>query len=132
MAVELGDIVFLSEMSASSSQRIKWVVAGFVNNPSGRIEAKLVRKNQYGTYSCYHRNPDVLVPVERPIFTPGDIVTVDGNRGTFMCRDRREGGLAMVMLAPRRRAFTGVGFIEIKPATATMSYPLFVIENRKP
>ncbi|MER9847096.1 hypothetical protein NKJ55_06990 [Mesorhizobium sp. M0106] len=125
MTVAVGDIVALS---VAGSGQLRWVVSGFLSNPSGRREAKLVRKNMYGTYSSYQRNTEGLIPIETPVFNSGDKVWVDGNRGEYMSRD---GDIARVMLAPRRRQFTGVGFIEIRPAVATVSYHLLVVENRK-
>ncbi|GLS35367.1 hypothetical protein GCM10010869_09550 [Mesorhizobium tianshanense] len=123
---QVGDIVHVSE--AAAGLRCRWVVLGFVSSGQGR-DAKLVRKNAHGTYSNCQKRPEILTLVERPVFRSGDKVSVDGNRGVFMSREAD--GAARVMLAARRKQFTGIGLIEIQAAVARMNYALFVIENRK-
>lgn len=125
MPVQLGDIV---PLGIAGSGQLRWVVSGFIDNPQGPRVAKLIRKNQYGTYSGNQRIADTLIPIETPVFKEGDKVLVDGNRGVY--RDRI-GDTARVMLGLRRRQFTDVGFIEIGVALAHISYPLLVVENRK-
>ncbi|AZO00345.1 hypothetical protein EJ066_26250 [Mesorhizobium sp. M9A.F.Ca.ET.002.03.1.2] len=123
---QVGDIV---HVSAAAGPWCKWVVAGFVVSPQGR-NAKLLRKTSFGTYSSSQKRVEGLALIERPVFKSGDKVVVDGNRGEFMCFEKG-GDVVRIMLAPRRRHFTGVGFIDIAPAVVRTNYWMLVIENSK-
>ncbi|TGQ08705.1 MULTISPECIES: hypothetical protein [unclassified Mesorhizobium] len=131
MGFQIGDIV-ISAPGSGQATRSTYVTAGFITNPRGGRDVKLLRKapSAHGGYSGLQTHESKLRSVERPVFKPGSKVLVEGFKGVFMSFERG-GEVVRVMLAPRRRAFTGLGFIDIGPAVARVSYALFVIENCK-
>lgn len=107
-----------------------YVVSGLTTNPRGDREVKAIRKLESGTYSHAQIAESRLRPVERPVFKPGDKVLVEGHHGEFMSFE--EGSeIVRIMLAPRKRSFASVGFMDIGPAVARMNYAILVIENYK-
>ncbi|MBZ9774388.1 hypothetical protein [Mesorhizobium sp. CO1-1-8] len=123
MAVQVGDVVV-------AGSGLRWCILGFVGNPSGGQDAKLIRKNSDGSYSGLQKDSEMLIAVETPVFQPGDEVTIDGFKGTYMSRED-EGDIARVMLAPRQRQLSSGGFVQIEAGVARASYALFVVQNRK-
>ncbi|TPK69899.1 hypothetical protein [Mesorhizobium sp. B2-4-17] len=119
--VKAGDIVLLDSL--------RYVVDRIVPKQNGGQDAKLIRRTKWGSFSSIESNPSRLTRLETPSFESGEKVTVDGIKGTYLSRER-DGNIARVMLAPRRRQFTAVGFFEIGPAVARVSFALLVIENR--
>lgn len=122
MTVQVGDIVMLGT-------GLRYCVLGFVGNPSGSQDAKLIRKNSNGTFTGFQKGAEFLIPaVTPPAFQSGEEVRVDGLPGSFMSLD---GDVARVMLAPRRRQLSSGGFVEIAAGVARVSLALLVLENRK-
>ncbi|MDX8537849.1 hypothetical protein RFM23_09465 [Mesorhizobium abyssinicae] len=123
MTIEIGDIVNVAIGPMWNS----YAVSGFSGDPQ---RVTLVRKNSSGTYSTIHSDPNRVRHVARPVFKSGDKVLIDGCKAEFMSFEKG-GEVARVMLAPRRRQFTGVGFIDIGPAVVRLNYWMLVIENSK-
>lgn len=124
MTVAVGDIVTLGS-------GLRYAVLGFLGNPSGGRDAKLIRKNSDGSFSSFQKNAAMLIPAETPVFVSGEKVTVNGLAGEFMSYDS-DIELARVMLAPRRRQLSSGGaFVEIEAAVCRVSRALLVLENRK-
>ncbi|RWA85915.1 hypothetical protein [Mesorhizobium sp.] len=120
---QIGDVVTV----AIGPMWTTYAVSGFIED---RQRVKLVRKNSSGTYSSINSDPNRVRQVARPVFKAGDKVLVDGLRGEFICFEKGS-DVVRVMLAPRRRQFTGVGFIDIGPAIVRLNYWMLVIENSK-
>ncbi|RWO35573.1 MAG: hypothetical protein EOS08_03845 [Mesorhizobium sp.] len=123
MTVQVGDIVMLGT-------GLRYCVLGFVGNPSGSQDAKLIRKNSNGTFTGFQKGAEFLIPAERPVFESGEEVRVDGLKGQYMSREA-DGDIARVMLEPRRRLLSAGGFIQIEAGVARASFALLVLENRK-
>ncbi|RUV08164.1 hypothetical protein EOA79_01465 [Mesorhizobium sp. M1A.F.Ca.IN.020.03.2.1] len=121
--LQIGDVVTV----AIGPMWTTYAVSGFIED---RQRVKLVRKNSSGTYSSILSDPKRVRQISRPAFKSGDKVLVDGFKGEFMSFERG-GDVARVMLAPRRRQFTGVGFIDISHAVVRLNYWMLVIENSK-
>ncbi|MER8853015.1 hypothetical protein NKH94_15610 [Mesorhizobium australicum] len=121
--VAVGDIVLLGS-------GLRYAVLGFLGNPNGGQDAKLIRRNSDGSYSSFQKSAEFLISAETPAFEPGEQVTIDGFKGQFMSREA-DGDVARVMLEPRRRQSAGGGFIQIEPGVCRASYALLVLENRK-
>lgn len=121
MTVQVGDIVVLGT-------GLHYCVMGFVGNPSGTQDARVIRRNSDSSYTHFQKNAELLIAVETPVFESGEEVRVDGFKGSFMSHD---GDVARVMLAPRRRQLSGGGFVEIEAAVCRVSRALLVLENRK-
>lgn len=120
MAVLLGDIV-----DARVGRWERWVVSGF-DQRDGIDRVKIIRR--YGSvYQHNTKDVDDLVPVERPVFTPGEAVLVDGMKAVFMSRD---GIRARAMLAPQRWAIADNEIMDVGPAVAAINYVTLVLENR--
>ncbi|RUW58356.1 hypothetical protein [Mesorhizobium sp. M7A.F.Ca.US.008.03.1.1] len=123
VSVDVGDIVV-------AGSGLRWCVLAFVGNPSGGQDAKLIRKNGDGSYSGFQKDAEMLIAVETPVFQPGEQVTIDGFKGTFLSREA-ESDVARIMLAPRQRQLSSGGFVQIEAGVARASYALFVVQNRK-
>ncbi|MET2827347.1 hypothetical protein [Mesorhizobium shangrilense] len=121
--VQVGDIVVLGT-------GLRYAVLEFLGNASGGQDVRLIRRNADGTYSSFQKSAEFLVPAETPVFEPGDEVTIDGFKGTYMSREA-DGDVARVMLEPRRRQLSGGGFVQIEAGIARASFALLVLQNRK-
>ncbi|TRC76890.1 hypothetical protein FJV83_24180 [Mesorhizobium sp. WSM4307] len=121
--VAVGDVVLLST-------GLRYCVLEFLGNARGGRDARLIRKNADGTYSSFQKNAEMLIPAETPVFNPGDAVTIDGLKGTYMSREA-DGDVVRIMLEPRRRQLSGGGFVQIEAGIARASYALLVLQNRK-
>ncbi|TGR83608.1 hypothetical protein EN866_33830 [Mesorhizobium sp. M2D.F.Ca.ET.223.01.1.1] len=119
---QLGDIV---EAPFNGRARVRWVVSGFTDR-AGINCAQLIRS--YGSgFSRYTKNVDGLTFVERPVFTPGQPVTVDGVKAVFMSRD---GTRARIMLRPQHWVIGDNELMDVGPAVAALSFATLVLENR--
>jgi hypothetical protein len=109
---------------------LKWVVLELIGNAYGGQDARLIRPSSDGRYTALLKGTSGLIVIESPSFQPGDAVTIDGLKGTYMSREA-DGDVARVMLAPRRRQSPSGGFIQIEAGVARASLGLLVLENRK-
>lgn len=123
MTVQVGDIVV-------AGSGLRWCILGFVGNPSGGQDAKLIRKNSDGTYTGVQKDAEMLIAVESPVFEIGEPVTINGLKGVFQSIER-EDHVARIMLAPRSKQLASGGFVEIQAGVSRASFALLVLENRK-
>lgn len=121
MTAQVGDIVALGS-------GLKYVVQGFIGNPTGSRDAKLIRRNADGSFTGFQKGADALIPIETPTFESGEHVTVDGLPGAFMSYD---GDDVRVMLAQRSRPLRNGGSIEIEAAVCRVPRAKLVLENRR-
>ncbi|RUX73895.1 hypothetical protein EN925_15065 [Mesorhizobium sp. M7A.F.Ca.US.006.04.2.1] len=118
---QLGDIVTVES-------GLKWVVLELIGNAGGTQDARLIRPSGDGRNTGLLKGASGLTVTASPSFQPGDPVTVNGLKGSYL---GTEDGVAHVLLAPRQMQTKSGAFIGLDASVARMNIALLVIENRK-